>query len=401
MWKNRFYKFTVVQIITTLFAGLSFAVAELDTREKIVLEGTSKQSSAFKAKADIQRQLIGELGSQLVMDLMGEEAYAKKRREIDRVIQRNFAKFIPYVNPGDLKRDRNGSYRQEIEFEVSRISLRDILSMEGLLYEQLKQVRVLPVIGYLDVREAKSYKWWMGDSEKSSEKLFLFNLSRNFEKKLSKSIWSEGFYYFQPEDYRSFLFLPSDLKAEAHRKKDLIQMGKDLNVELVISGNIRVANSDIHSEISSVHVELKAILVESEREIALTEETWNTKIGDYKKEVLISSAENFENLIKDFSAQIEAAYEKGKFGTRTYPLILMGDLSYPQFEALKRKIQITSYQIKNLKERRMTAGKFELEMDVTGDLEKLKKSLSRLKLDGLNFGIESEGNGIQLNISGN
>lgn len=401
MWKNRFYKFTVVQIITTLFAGLSFAVAELDSREKIVLEGSSKQSSAYKAKAEIQKDLIAELGSQLVMDLMGEEAYAKKRREIDRVIQRNYAKFIPYVNPKDLKRVSSGGFRQEIEFEVSRISLRDVLSMEGLLYEQLKQVRVLPVIGYLDVREAKSYKWWMGDSEKASEKAFLSSLSSNFEKKLSSAIWSEGFYYFQPEDYRSHLFLSPDLKAEAHRKIDLIQMGKDLNVELVIAGNIRVSNSDIHSEISSVHVELKAILVDSERDIALTEETWNTKIGDYKKEVLISSAENFEKLVKDFSSQIVTAYEKGKFGTRTYPLVLLGDLSYPQYEALKQKIQVTSYQIKSLKERRMTAGRIELEMDVTGDLAKLAKSLSRLKVEGLDFGIEGQGDGIQLKISGN
>ena len=220
----------------------SFSVsAQTDSLVKIELEGSSKSNSNFKAKKEIQEQLISELGEQLVRQLIGPEEYQKKKSSIDRAVRGQFGKFIPYMKAGPLK-SSGGGYKQSIQFEVSLNSLREVLSQEGLLYEKVKNVKVLPVIGYLDSFAAKSYKWWYSKAPDRSS--FLGRVSHKTSQQLSEQFWEEGFYVHDPEAIGAQVFLAEELKVEAHRRQDLVALGKDQDADLVIYGGVRIGPSD-------------------------------------------------------------------------------------------------------------------------------------------------------------
>jgi hypothetical protein len=357
----------------------SFSVfAETDSLVKIELEGVSSSNSSFKAKKEIQEKLISELGEKLVRQLIGPEEYEKKKPSIDRAVKSQFGKFIPYMKAGQL-RSTGKSYKQSIQFEVSLNSLREVLSQEGLLYEKVKNVKVLPVIGYLDSFAAKSYKWWYSKAPETNS--FLGRVSFKTSQQLREQFWEEGFYVHDPEAIGAQVFLSEDFKVEAHRRQDLVALGKDQDADLVVYGGVRIGPSDENSRVSLVKLSLKAILVRNQRNVAEVDYSWNTNAGDYQEKVTLEYSKNLKEAISDLRSQVIDAYQKGKFGTQSMEMVLLGDLSYKDFESLKQSIRLSNYQIKSLKERRMASGEFTLELDVSGEKAQLVEHFKNLELN--------------------
>ena len=399
MWQYRVFQFAV-GIVAMMLVGGNAAAQLVEQRESIELRGESSLSSSFEARKDIQKQLIEQLGVQLAKDLLGEELYQKKRRQIERVVNERYGQFIPFIQPADLQRTSKG-FSQSIRFEVSRSSLRDILSMEGLLYDQLREVKVLPLISYLDAREAKSFKWWMGEEPSTEATRLLLQTASLLETKLREEIWQQSFYYFDPRLHRSHVFLAPELKVDSHRLRDQLQLGRDLGAELLIVGGVRISQSLEHLQASQLHLDLKAVLATNEREIARVEKKIETEIGDLSQQVVKAAAPLFDEQLKDLMEQVRDAYEKGKFGTKTYRLLLLGRLPVSDFFRVKKQIEESSYQIKALRERLLSAGRFEFEMDISGELAPLQKRLADLKLEGYEFKISATNDAIAMELQRN
>ena len=106
-----------------------------------------------------------------------------------------------------------------------------------------------------------------------------------------------------------------------------------------------------------------------------------TQAGDYQERVTLEFAKNMKEAIGDLRTQVIDAYQKGKFGTQSMEMVLLGNLSYKDFEDLKQSIRLSNYQIKSLKERRMASGEFTLELDVSGDKNQLVNHFKELELN--------------------
>lgn len=334
--------------------------------------GQSSSTSSYQAKKEIQEKLVLELGRELVIQMIGEEEYNQKKKNIDRMIQQNYGKFIPYVKADQIHANKNSSgFNQKISFEVSLASLREVLSQEGLLYEKVKDVRVLPVISYLDSYDAKSYKWWYSKDLVYGD--FLWRIEEKTESILSDKFWDSGFYLLDPSSHAYSYFLDPKQKLESHRRSDLVAMGKQFDADLVVYGSVHIGASDENSRVSTVKLRWKAVLTKNERNIADVELNWNTKPGDYKEEVILGIGENLEKAVDSLNKQVVDAYQKGKFGTESMLLVLKGDLNYQDLESLKQSIRLSNYQIKSLRERRLKSGEYTFELDVSGQRDQLVK----------------------------
>lgn len=369
--------------ILLLFGLNSYSADDLLSLER---SGESKLASSYKAKKEIQDKLVLDLGRELVVQLIGEEEFKRKQAGVDRVLRNHFGKFIPYMKAGKMKKTSSG-FAQSISFQVSMSSLRDVLSQEGLLYEKVKNVKILPVISYLDSFEAKSFKWWY--SKEPMKHSFLWSLFQKSQVELRDQLWQEGFYLQNPISHEYAQFLGPDFKVEAHRKADMIAMAKDLGADLVIYGGLRVGVSDENSRVSTVKLSLKALLVNNLRSVAEVSLSWNTQPGDYKSKVLKGFGKELKSAITELTAQVKDAYQKGKFGTQSMELILVGSLNYQEFQKLKQNIRLSNYQIKSLKERRLENGRFTLELDVSGEREKLIKHFESWKLEDWDMSLRS------------
>lgn len=351
---------------------------------KIEKLGKSKSSSSYKAKKEIQENLVLELSRELVVQLIGQEEYSRKRAGVDRVIKTHFGKYVPYMKAGKIKKTSTG-FEQVISFEVSMNSLRDVLSQEGLLYDKLKTVKILPIISYLDSFEAKSFKWWY--SKEPGKHSFLWDMFQKSQREMRTQFWEEGFYLQNPVSHEYSMFLNDEFKVEAHRKADLVRLAKSLGADLVVFGGLRVGVSDENSRVSSVRLSLKALLVNNLRNVAEVNLKWNTAAGDYKEKVRVELGKKLKEAVADLSVQIKDAYQKGKFGTKTMQLVLKGKFNYKDFESIKQSIRLSNYQIKSLKERRLSNGEYTLELDVSGKREKLIKHFGQWKLEGWNLSL--------------
>ncbi|MFK8138562.1 MAG: hypothetical protein AB8E15_09400 [Bdellovibrionales bacterium] len=387
----------VCYIIFLFFSiSLSSAITETDD---VTLAASSSKKDRYLAEKEIQEKLILQIGTTYVKRIVGPEEFNRKKNNFEKLIRRQYGKFIPFVKPRSMKATNSG-YMGEILFKISPASLREVLATEGLLYESTKAISVLPVISFLDTFAAKDYRWWT--VQEGREDAFLSKLKFQFQNSLQTELWSEGAYLIDPTKFELGKFLPKDLKISSFRRADLQRLGKRYSADIILYGKMKVSMSQESSEQSDVVLETKAYLSSDMKIVAETSHQWITPAGPYKAVVSSQMKNYLDESIVNLKDQILDSWKKGKFGTTEILLSLKGDLSFDEFQNLKRQIKASNYQIKNLSDRRIGNGSFTLLLEIAGPTKNLSKELEALKLNGVKMKSMSSGSDeLVFNVSRN
>lgn len=387
MWQQLISIFLILMSITSF--GQDIVVYQL--------EGKSSSGSSYQARKEIQRDVIRDLSDEQIKLLIGEEAFKEKQKEIRQKIYKNSNKYIPFTKAGPLEK-KGQEYVQTLDVHFSLSSLREVLSTQGLLYNVESKMSILPVISLFDQRQAKSYKWWY--TKFKPDLMFLKSQAKQFEKDLRQASWKLGFFTMKPVDSDLHWFLSREYRVESHKMSLLRSLAQKMEAQVLVEGRIFIGESDLNSESSKVNVQLKAYLVDSGKLIAEYKKTENTDSGDYQKLSSELASKMYKEASTNISQQILDAWESGKFGTKNIKLILLGRLSFNDIENIKRGVKNKAYQVKYMRERHLQNGRYSFELDISGDLEKLKEKLKSLEIENYSWDVQNmDENEIRVKIS--
>ena len=115
MKHNYFFKLISLLLLLTLNATESFAQNNEDELISVMSEGSSKASSQVEATREIQSKAISGTAREQVIEIIGDKRYAKNKTIVESRIVREATKFIPFVQPGDIVKLPDGSWKMKVD----------------------------------------------------------------------------------------------------------------------------------------------------------------------------------------------------------------------------------------------------------------------------------------------
>lgn len=346
------------------------------------IEESSKQTNISSAKRDIYRKAVEQATKEQILQMIPEEQYLKKEREIGRKILNQSGKYIPYykittpVKRGDL-------YYANVNLQLSPNYLQKLLEIEGLLFLKEGSRLVLPLITYLDQKESRSYKWWLGvEIPKVS---LLWKESREFNKVLKHSFWRKDLNLMEASFAQLGALFPQAYRYETYRTEDIKFIGNYFQAQIVLLGSVKYSSSESNSLAGRIRIRLKAVLSGSGRVVAEIAKDQETAVGEYSKVLRETAVNMYETVATEMAEQIIKSWQKGLFGTSRVRLAINGNFNYKQLEGLKKQLLKQNLNIKNLKERLFAPKQVVFELDITGGGKSLAKQLREFRFAGKQF----------------
>ncbi|MES2965845.1 MAG: hypothetical protein V4760_18335, partial [Bdellovibrionota bacterium] len=194
--------FALAALMSILSGGMSTAMAqgagELVT---ITVQGTSKAESQGEASREITQWATSNTAREQVVELLGEARFQKSKATIEAKIIKQASRFIPFVNPGEPVKDKNG-WKMPVELKVSTNSLRKMVLEAGLLSDVDGPAAIVPMIVFTDRTRGSSLRWWMGEEKDEAHQLLL-QLSRTLHERLQSDFIKQGFYMMNPLGFQT------------------------------------------------------------------------------------------------------------------------------------------------------------------------------------------------------
>jgi hypothetical protein len=397
---NHFYNIPfLIFIALGHFSHVSQAQTIEDELLTITEEGTSKASQQLEAQKEIQNKVITGVARDQVIEIIGEKRYQKNRTIVESRLVRESAKFIPFVQPGEIQKLPDGTWKMKIELKLSAGSLKKMIIDAGLFSDADTPVTILPMITTTDRMKGISFRWWMGDSQDEVRKP-LVDWSRILENQLQRELMKQGFHLLLPLEGTISNQLPQPFRIDRASSQDLKMIGDYLGISMVVRGDIRVKESKDVPGAWQVQVKLEVAPVQGGRTVAEISRTLETDSGPSSIAVRKKLEKDSSDLARDLSTQVFEAWTRGTLAATTIKLAVKSSLTPRQMaefriQFLKSK---SMRDIKALRERLYEPGQVTFEVDYAASPEDFREKLKKLELSTFQERVLSENGGDGVNL---
>jgi len=369
--------------LSIIISSISTAQNIEDELLSITEEGVSKATSQVEAAREIQAKAVSGSAREQVIEIIGEKRYSKNRALVENRIVREAAKFIPFVQPHDVQKQSDGSWKMKVDLKVSIGSLRKMVIDTGLLTDADTPVTMLPIITFTDRFKSVSFRWWMGDSQDEIRKTIV-DWSRVFDSGLHKELMRQGFHLLLPLDETVSNQIPPVFRTDRASGQDLKALGDYLGISMVVRGDVRIKDSKEVPGSWQVQIKLEVLPVQGGRTVAEISRTLETDVGPSAIVVKKKIEKEIADLSKDLATQVFEAWTRGTLAATTLRLAIRGNLSPRQLSEFRSQLMKSKSMrdIKAMRERMFEPGRVVYEVDYAASAEEFRDKLKTLELVG-------------------
>lgn len=381
--KHNFFLQVFALVLTLMMSSVSHAQNIEDELLSITEEGTSKATSQVEAAREIQAKAVSGSAREQVIEIIGEKRYTKNRALVENRIVREAAKFIPFVQPHDVQKQTDGSWKMKVDLKVSIGSLRKMVIDTGLLTDADTPVTMLPMITFTDRFKSVSFRWWMGDSQDEMRKTIV-DWSRVFDSGLHKELMRQGFHLLLPLDETVSNQIPAAFRTDRASGQDLKALGDYLGISMVVRGDVRIKDSKDVPGSWQVQIKLEVLPVQGGRTVAEISRTLETDVGPAAIVVKKKIEKEIADISKDLATQVYEAWTRGTLAATTLRLAVRGNLSPRQLSEFRSQLMKSKSMrdIKAMRERMFEPGRVVYEVDYAASAEEFRDKLKLLELAG-------------------
>jgi hypothetical protein len=352
-------------------------------------EAQTKDKNPVAARAEMINQATEKVSEDLIKEIIGEGKYSRNKSLIQSKILRNSARYVPFSKPGELTPNPNeDGFKMSVTLRISIDDLQSLLLENGLFYESDSTPVVLPTIRLLDRVNSKTFAWW-ADAD-SASKSFLLKEGRSLEDSLKTAFLKHNFYLLKPQTDHFTDFLPASAHAESLRREDWQILAQKMGAQIQVEGDLILSKSQERSEAVTINLKMTAIQVMNARVIAEVSRQFETDVGPFETVVDRKLKEALESTSQDLSSQVFEAWQRGSLGASLYKLTVRGRLPLLRQEALKEALKNKVREVKNVRERLISADGLVFEVDSALGPKDLAAKAAEIELgSGLKIVLES------------
>ncbi|MBC7371858.1 MAG: hypothetical protein H7326_09845 [Bdellovibrionaceae bacterium] len=339
--------------------------------------GTSTEKNAQAAKRDILDQANKKISEEFIKALIGDERYSKNKTLIQNKVERYPNRYIPVSKPGDLLQDAAG-FKMTVALRVSLKDLKTLLQENSLLAENDTAPIILPLISFTDKVGLRSYRWWK--PEEAQNKSFLISQNRQFENGLRSAFQKFNFYLIKASSLGPQV--PNSVQNERLSLDDMQLMNQYFGAPMVVEGTVQYSKSPDASNRYRIEVKLLALQVSNGRPIADVSRRFDTDAGIFESSVDKKVREVVEATSQDLASQVYEVWQRGSLGSTVLRLTFRGRIPLNTQEAFKEKLRGQVREIRNIRERLISADAIAYEVDTNLNSRDFAAKLSNLEIDG-------------------
>lgn len=372
-------------VLATWFCGIFCAVFFSFQPAFALVEknyiGYSKGSSLVQARKKIFKQAVDKTSAELIKEMIGSKKYSRNREKIYQRVIKKSGQYIPYIRSSKPTRNSDGSVSMTVTMKISMTNLRTLLLRHGLMYKSDKAPVVLPFITYFDRINLESYRWW----EANNQSVFLLQQQKHFTRALRQKLMKKGFFVYLPHDYQLHKLMPPlvppQFSNDHLKKEDYLVLGRMFGAQVVIYGQYKILRRPGVSEGYKIDLKLYALHTKNGRVLGEVQRTLPTESGDFS--LVANKAFRAQSLaiVDDLTVQVFDTWQKGIFGSSVLKVSLQGPVPYNMQKEFKKAVRQNLNSVKNLRERLLSADQVRFEMDVSKNLEEMKKEFALLRFD--------------------
>jgi hypothetical protein len=380
---NFFFSFLATVLMLTALGISTNVVAQNNEDEllSVTSEGVSKATSQVEAAREIQLKALQGAAREQVIEMIGDKRYSKNKALVENRIVREAAKFVPFVQPGEIAKLPDGSWKMKVDLKISVGSLRKMVIDTGLLTDADTPVTILPMIAFTDRVKAVSYRWWMGDTRDDSRKS-LIEWAKVVQLGLHKELMHQGFHLQLPLEGALSNSIPPAFRVDRASSQDLKQLGEYLGISMALRGDVRVKDSKENPGGWQIQARLEVIPVSGGRTVAEISRTFETDAGPADIVVRKKLEKEIGEMSKDLSTQVLEAWTRGTLAATTIRLAVRGQLSPKQLSDFRTQLSKSLRDIKAMRERLFEPGRVIFEVDYAASPEEFHEKLKSLALPG-------------------
>lgn len=348
--------------------------------------GVSKETNPQVAKRVIQDEAAQKVSEEIIQELIGNDRFLKNKTLIQNKIIRNSARYIPFTKPSALTQSAD-EFKMSVAMKVSLKDLKQMLQDSSLLNENEAVPVVLPLVSWQDRVEGRSYRWWL-PLDKNPQG-FLVKEGRLLEEALRGAFQKNNFYLIKPIEAGLAASVPADFQNEKVGGEDAQFFAQYFNAPVVVDGQVNLTKGERNN--FRIEIKLTALQVSNGRAIADVSRRFDTDGGSFENAVDKKLREVLEGTANDLAVQVMDAWQRGSVGTSVIRLTIRGRQPLPVLEGMKEKIRSQLTQVKNIRERLVSADSVSFEVDTSVPASELVGKLETLDLDGKKLSRVSEG----------
>ncbi|ASD63657.1 hypothetical protein [Bdellovibrio bacteriovorus] len=348
--------------------------------------GVSKETNPQVAKRVIQDEAAQKVSEEIIQELIGNDRFLKNKTLIQNKIIRNSARYIPFTKPSALTQSAD-EFKMSVAMKVSLKDLKQMLQDNSLLNENEAVPVVLPLVSWQDRVEGRSYRWWL-PLDKNPQG-FLVKEGRLLEEALRGAFQKNNFYLIKPIEAGLAASVPADFQNEKVGGEDAQFFAQYFNAPVVVDGQVNLTKGERNN--FRIEIKLTALQVSNGRAIADVSRRFDTDGGSFENAIDKKLREVLEGTANDLAVQVMDAWQRGSVGTSVIRLTIHGRQPLPVLEGVKEKIRSQLTQVKNIRERLVSADSVSFEVDTSVPASELVGKLETLDLDGKKLSRVSEG----------
>lgn len=377
---------TVTAALMIYFFGMGASWAQQAELVDRTYSGATKEANPQVARRVIQDEAFQNVSEEIIQELIGKDRFLKNKTLIQNKVIRNSGRYIPFTKPSALTQEGE-EFKMSVAMKVSLKDLRQLLMENSLLNENDAVPVVLPVVTWQDRVEGNSYRWWL--SKDRANQGFLLKEARLLEEALRNAFQKNNFYMIRPIESGLAGSVPVDFQNEKLGGEDTQFFAQYFNAPVLVDGSVNLSKAD--GKNYRIELRLTAVQVSNGRAIADVSRRFETESGSFESAVDKKLREVLEGTANDLAVQVMDAWQRGSLGTSVIRLTIQGRQTLPFLESVKEKIRSQLTQVKNIRERFVTAESMSFEVDTSVSVSELAGKIEALDLDGKKLSRVSEG----------
>lgn len=369
-----------------LFTLPSWSQLVDDELLSVTEEASVKAKSSVEAQREIQKKIIDGIARDQIIEMIGQKRYQKNRSMVENRLVKESAKYIPFIQPGEVQRLPDGQWKMKLELKLSTESLKKMVIDTGLLSDANIPVTMIPMITYTDRVKGISYRWWLGDSQDEMRKP-LVDWAHSVEDHLNQEFMRQGFHLILPLDDTISNQLPQAFRVDRASSQDLRAIGQYLGISMVVRGDVRIKSrgsfgASSNHEGSQINVKLEVVQVQGGRTVAEISRTF--EIDAMPTDLVIKKRleKESDDLSRDLASQVYEAWTRGTLAATTLRLTVKGNLSPKQWADFRSQLTRSKSMrnIKAIRERLFEPGQVTYEIDYAASAEEFRQKMKTLQL---------------------
>ena len=141
--------------LSLILIALGFQALAQRTLVERTFEGQSTQTNPVAARNEMISQATTKVSEDMINEIIGEAKFNRNKSLIENKIMKNWAQFIPFSKPGELKEIQPAGFSMTSLLKVNVDDLQALLLANGLFYESDGTPIALPVIRWVDKENGK------------------------------------------------------------------------------------------------------------------------------------------------------------------------------------------------------------------------------------------------------